>query len=66
MRGSAKSSHSAGSGAPQIMVPPRGKTFVSVHASIHNHVDQDCHLNRRNIFKEDRSTALAEWHQMFG
>jgi putative transposase len=48
------------------MVPPRGKTFVSVHASIHNHVDQDCHLNRRNIFKEDRSTALAEWHQMFG
>jgi putative transposase len=33
-------------------------------ASIHNHFDQDRHLNRRDIFKQDRSTALAEWRQL--
>ena len=37
--------------------------FASVHASIHNHFNQDRHLNRRNIFKQNRSAALAEWRQ---
>ena len=38
--------------------------FAAVHASLHNHFHQDRHLNRRNIFKEKRSVALAEWRQL--
>ncbi len=38
--------------------------FGAVHASIHNHFNQDRHLNRRNIFKQNRATALAEWRQL--
>ena len=37
--------------------------FASVHASIHNHFNHDRHLNRREIFKQHRSAALAEWRQ---
>ena len=35
--------------------------FASVHASIHNHFNHQRHLNRRDIFKQARATALAEW-----
>jgi putative transposase len=38
--------------------------FASTHASIHNHFNLDRHLNRRDIFKQNRSAALAEWHQL--
>ena len=38
--------------------------FVSVHASIHNRFNLERHLNRRDIFKQNRSTALAEWCQL--
>ena len=38
--------------------------FAAVHASIHNHFNQDRHLNRRDIFKQMRSAALAEWRQL--
>ena len=38
--------------------------FASVHASIHNHFNQDRHLNRRDIFRQNRSDALAEWRQL--
>lgn len=38
--------------------------FASAHASIHNHFNRERHLNRRNIFKQHRSTALAEWRQL--
>ncbi len=38
--------------------------FASVHASIHNHFNLDRHLNRRDIFKQNRSGALAEWRQL--
>ena len=38
--------------------------FASVHASLHNHFDRDRHINRRDIFKQNRSTALAEWRQL--
>jgi putative transposase len=38
--------------------------FASVHASIHNHFNQDRHLNRRDIFKQNRAAALAEWRQL--
>ncbi len=37
--------------------------FASAHASIHNHFNQDRHLNRRDVFKQNRSAALAEWRQ---
>ena len=35
--------------------------FASAHASIHNHFNHDRHLNRRDIFKQNRAVALAEW-----
>ena len=38
--------------------------FAAAHASIHNHFNFDRHLNRRNIFKENRAAALAEWRQL--
>ena len=38
--------------------------FASVHASIHNHLNHERHLNRRDIFKQNRSAALAEWRQL--
>jgi putative transposase len=38
--------------------------FASVHASIHNHFSQERHLNRRDIFKHNRSAALAGWRQL--
>ena len=40
------------------------QTFVSAHASIHNHFNHERHLNRRDIFKQDRAAALAEWRQL--
>ena len=38
--------------------------FASVHASIRNHFNLYRHLNRRDIFKQNRSAALAEWRQL--
>jgi putative transposase len=38
--------------------------FAAAHASIHNHFDQDRHLNRRDILKQNRSSTLAEWRQL--
>ena len=38
--------------------------FASVHASIHNHFNLYRHLHRRDIFKQNRSAALAEWRQL--
>ncbi len=35
--------------------------FAAARASIHNHFNHDRHLNRRDIFKQNRSAALAEW-----
>ena len=35
--------------------------FASVHASVHNHFAQERHIVSRKIYKERRSTALAEW-----
>ena len=34
---------------------------AAVHASIHNRFNHDRQLNRRDIFKQNRSAALAEW-----
>lgn len=35
--------------------------FSSVHASLHNHFSQARHLVSREIYKQRRSAALAEW-----
>ena len=36
----------------------------AAHASIHNHFNLDRHLNPRDIFKQNRTAALAEWRQL--
>jgi putative transposase len=38
--------------------------FAAIHASIHNHFNLERHLSRREIFKQNRSAALAEWRQL--
>ena len=48
--------------------------FASVHASFHNHFNQQRHLNHREIFKQNRAAALSasrgdqmqtpEWQQL--
>ncbi len=38
--------------------------FASIHASIHNHFNQERHLYNRENFKLNRSAALAEWRQL--
>jgi putative transposase len=38
--------------------------FASVHASIYNHFNQQCHLYSRNSFKLNRAAALSEWRQL--
>ncbi len=38
--------------------------FAAAPASIHNHFNQDRHLDRRDIFKQNRAAALAEWRQL--
>jgi putative transposase len=35
--------------------------FASVHASLHNHFNQERHLVDRQTYKDRRSVALAEW-----
>jgi putative transposase len=38
--------------------------FASVHASLHNHFNQDRHLVDRQTYKIRRSAALAEWQSL--
>ena len=38
--------------------------FAAAHASIHSHFNRDRHLNRRDIVKQNRAAALAEWRQL--
>jgi len=40
------------------------QTFVSIHSSIHNHFNHERHIVPRDVFKENRTTALAEWRQL--
>jgi putative transposase len=35
--------------------------FFAVHASIHNHFNQDRSLSQRDHCKANRTAALAEW-----
>nr|WP_202526302.1 DDE-type integrase/transposase/recombinase [Sneathiella litorea] len=38
--------------------------FVSIHSSVHNHFNHERHLNNRETFKLQRTTALVEWQQL--
>ncbi len=40
------------------------RKFASIHASVHNHFNQERHLYNRQAFKINRSTALNEWRQL--
>ena len=39
--------------------------FVSVHASVHNHFNQERALSSRSNYKANRAAALAEWRGLF-
>jgi putative transposase len=38
--------------------------FASVHASMHNHFNQERHLIDRRTYKTRRSAALVEWQNL--
>ena len=38
--------------------------FTSIHASVYTHFNHQRHFNRRDIFKQARADALAEWRQL--
>jgi putative transposase len=38
--------------------------FSSIHASVHNHFSQERHLVSREVYKQRRSAALAEWRSV--
>jgi len=66
--GPVSGAESVWSGAPFLtLTAKRLKTlqkFSSVHASVHNHLNQDRHLISRDDFKAQRSAALAEWRSL--
>ena len=40
--------------------------FASVHGSVHNHFSQERRLISRDLYRERRSAALAEWRSVMG
>ena len=38
--------------------------FSSVHAEVHNHFNQERHLVSRQVYKQPRAGALAEWRAL--
>ena len=38
--------------------------FTAVHASVHNHFNQERHLTDRETYKQRRSEALTEWRSV--
>ena len=38
--------------------------FSSIHAQVHNHFNQERHLITRQVYKQRRSAALAEWRAL--
>jgi putative transposase len=44
--------------------PATLQKFASIHASVHNHFNQARHLYRRDIFKQNRASALSEWRNL--
>ena len=40
--------------------------FAAVHGTVHNHLNQERHLISRDLYRERRSIALAEWRAVMG
>jgi len=40
--------------------------FASTHSAFHNYFNQERHLVSREIYRERRLAALAEWRQIVG
>lgn len=38
--------------------------FASVHTNVHNHFALERHLVSREVYKERRSAALAQWQSV--
>ena len=38
--------------------------FAAVHSSVYNHFNHESSLSRRDVFKLNRTAALAEWRQL--
>ena len=38
--------------------------FSSVHSSVHNHFNTERSLSSRDVYKLNRTAALAEWRQL--
>ena len=48
----------------KFRTPATLQKFAAVHASVHNHLNQERHLHTRKNFKLNRSATLAEWRQL--
>jgi putative transposase len=44
--------------------PKTPQKFSSVHAQVHNQFNQERHLVTRQVYKQRRSAALAEWRAL--
>ena len=40
--------------------------FAALHGTVHNHFNQERHLISRDLYRERRSAALAEWRTVMG
>jgi putative transposase len=40
--------------------------FAAVHGMVHNHFNQERHLISRDLYRQRRSAALAEWRAVMG
>ena len=40
--------------------------FAAVHGTVHNHFNQERHFISRDLYRERRSAALAEWRAVMG
>ena len=38
--------------------------FSAVHVTVHYHLNQERHLISRDLYRERRSAALAEWREV--
>jgi len=50
----------------RAMLKFRRRKTLQKFASVHNHFNQERHLVSREIYKERRSAALAEWRAVIG
>ena len=64
----AENSHQPFRRREQVMAKFRNakslQKFATLHGSIYNHFNQERHLYSRQNFKDNRSSALAEWRQI--